>query len=133
MRSAPPTAAGYARIDLHEPGKVLAVERMGDEGDTYGPYTVQSYRELHLVGESVAYYPNLTTAAATHIRHRGGRRTTTSTTRFLTFAELSGTNMRASRAGRSRLRSSKTPPFMPSPHRVQPKSREARQKACLPS
>jgi hypothetical protein len=76
---------------------------MGDEGDTYGPYTVQGYRELDVDGESVAYYPNLTTAAATHIRHRCGRRTTTSTTRFQTFAELSGTNMRASRAGRTRL------------------------------
>ena len=76
---------------------------MGDEGDTYGPYTVQGYRELDVDGESVAYYPNLTTAAATHIRHRCGRRTTTSTTRFLTFAALSGTNMRASRAGRTRL------------------------------
>ena len=81
----------------------MAVERMGDEGDTYGPYTVQGYRELDVVGKSVAYYPNLATAAATHIRHRCGRRTPTNTTRFLTFAELSGTNMRASRAGRTRL------------------------------
>ena len=36
-------------------------------------------------------------------------------------------------AGTSRLKSPKTPPFMPSPHRAQPKSRVARLLACLPS
>jgi hypothetical protein len=36
-------------------------------------------------------------------------------------------------AGTSRLKSFKTPPFMPSSHRAQPKSREARLLAVLPS